>query len=324
MFDAENFKSELFFTTEKDFEDKALRLFTYQWHNNPVYRTYSDQLGKTPNTVQSLQEIPFLPIEFFKSHSVKTGNWKPQKHFLSSGTTGTQRSRHLIEDLAFYHKNAEQIFESVFGPIEQYQLIALLPSYLEQEDSSLISMIESFIRKSAKPSGFEQHPDKILQLLNASGSKKIVFGVSYALLDLALRHTNGSVFSDVVIIETGGMKGRKKEITRQELHLNLKKGLNVKEICSEYGMTELLSQAYGRNGEFAFPSWCKLRIRDINDPFQYLETGSTGGINIIDLANVSTCAFVETKDLGKVLKNGYFEVLGRFDHSDMRGCNLLI
>lgn len=323
MFDSENFKANLFFTNEHDFEEKALELFGYQWHNNEVYQKFCQNLNKSPHNVQSIFDIPFLPIEFFKTDRVTTGDWEPEKTFLSSGTTGMERSKHYVKSVSFYHQVAERIFNQAFGPIEEFTVLALLPSYLEQGDSSLISMVDHFIKKSNGRSCFVKDVGMLPALLEKLKTKKLLLGVSYALLDLADADVR-THFSDCIIMETGGMKGRRKEIVREELHSLLKWSMKVTDIYSEYGMTELLSQAYGKNGLFSFPAWARALIRDINDPLTYIDTGKTGGINVIDLANVDSCAFVETKDLGKLAKTGFFEVLGRFDNSDIRGCNLMV
>jgi phenylacetate-coenzyme A ligase PaaK-like adenylate-forming protein len=314
MFNPENFKRELFFTTNNEFESKAIRLFQYQWENNPDYQKFCQNLNKKPANVNFLHEIPFLPIDFFKDHEVKTGSWNPEKTFLSSGTTGTAKSKHLMQDVSFYHQNAVQIFESIYGKLDAFTILALLPSYLEQGDSSLISMVDHFISKSQKGSGFIKNHTEISSRFEGKKGPKLLIGVSFALLDL----------SEVMVMETGGMKGRRKEIIREELHQLLNHAFRTSSIHSEYGMTELSSQAYGIDGLFQFPKWCRCLIRDINDPLNYMPVGSSGGINVIDLANVDSCAFIETQDLGKLYNAKDFEVLGRFDHADIRGCNLLI
>lgn len=312
------FKNTLFRINHESFHKVALEVFFYQYHNNKVYKKFCDSLRKDISQIKTIFEIPFLPIDFFKNHAIKSGDWSEEKIFKSSGTTSTSRSKHYIQDVDFYLKNASEIFERQFSPISEYQIIALLPSYQEQGDSSLICMVDHFMHLSRHKCHYALESD--LKELLESDKKKILIGVSYALLDISAQGINPK---NTLLIETGGMKGRKQEIVRSELHAILSKGLNQQTIWSEYGMTELLSQAYGANGHFEFPSWAKVLIRDLNDPFHYVEDGKTGGINIIDLANIDTCSFIETKDLGKSSQQ-YFEVLGRFDNSDIRGCNLMI
>lgn len=324
MFDPENFKQSLFFIQPSQFEGAALQLFEYQWQNNPIYRTYCTTLGKDPSNVHSVESIPFLPIAFFKTQEIKTGAWITEKIFKSSGTTGAQRSCHHVGSETFYHQIAEKAFEMQYGQLAEFEVLALLPSYLEQGDSSLISMVDYFISRSSPSSAFLLDDEKALfdKLTTQSAHRKLIIGVTYALLDLA---SNLPIdLSEAVIMETGGMKGRRKEMIRSEVHAELKQAFSVSEVHSEYGMTELTSQAYGVDGRFQMPPWCKVSIRDINDPFTLLKEDQTGGINVIDLANTHSCAFIETKDLGKVQLNGEFEVLGRFDNSDLRGCNLLL
>lgn len=323
MFDPENFKSEIFFTANENFTKKALALFEYQWENNEIYQSFCVNIGKNPKNVTSLSEIPFLPIELFKTQQVKTGSWDSEKIFLSSGTTGMERSKHHVRSVRFYHSVAQNVFESAYGNLGDFTILALLPSYLEQGQSSLISMVDHFIQNSKTGSGFVLDNDDLIDRLDTASGKKLIIGVSYALLDLAESPLRPDL-SDAIIMETGGMKGRRKEMIREELHTQLKKAFKVPSIHSEYGMTELFSQAYGENGLFLFPQWCKCLLRDINDPLSYVECGKTGGINVIDLANIDTCAFIETKDLGKMRENNFFEVLGRLDNADIRGCNLLI
>ena len=321
MFEYKKFKSDIFNTNSQNFEDRALTIFAFQYEENPIYHTYCKFLGKNPKNVQSLDEIPFLPISFFKSQKVQTGNRQVEKVFKSSGTTSMTRSEHHVTDVSFYHQVATQIFEAQYGSLRDYFILALLPSYQEQGDSSLISMVDHFIAQSRSGGYFLQNTDELIRELE-SDQKKILIGVSYALLDLAENHQIQP--KNVILMETGGMKGRRKEMIRRELHQAIKAGIEVSEIHSEYGMTELTSQAYGRNGLFQPPPWMKIMIRDTNDPFSYLNSQKTGGINIIDLANVDSCAFLETMDLGQITENGQFEVLGRFDNSDIRGCNLLV
>ncbi|MFY0601846.1 MAG: acyl transferase [Cyclobacteriaceae bacterium] len=325
MFDPENFKKQLFSFNPLDFDEAALQVFQYQWKYNNIYQKYCSHLGKTPKSVKKLVEIPFLPIELFKSNKITTEKWTEEKVYMSSGTTSKDsRSKHYIKDNLSYLQLAKATFEGFFGSLENYTLMALLPSYLEQGDSSLISMVDYFMKFSKKDSGyFGNNHDALISNLEKTKNEKIcLFGVTYALLDLAKEHQMS--LPNAIIIETGGMKGRRKEIIRRDLHSCLQKKLNPDSICSEYGMTELTSQAYSQGELFSLPNWSKVLIRDINDPFTYLEREKIGGINIIDFGNIHSCSFIETKDLGKVYENGQFEVLGRYDHSDIRGCNLMV
>ncbi len=321
---AQSFKERVQFINEDNFEESALSLFEYQYSTNNIFNSYCKKLGKKLQGVQNIDDIPFLPIEFFKDHEIKSGKWKTEMIFKSSGTTGTNRSTHYIRDSNFYRNISRSLFEQFFGPLPDLQLFALLPSYEEQGDSSLIHMVDHLIGNAAAGSGFFHGKAGLVENLeHRSKQKKVLFGVSFALLNLV---ENRSIKSrNLQVIETGGMKGRRKEITRMELHQRLSTGFSLEKVCSEYGMTELLSQAYSMaDGQFKFPRWAKVIIRDINDPFSRVEETKTGGINVIDLANIDSCAFIETKDLGKVLKNGSFEILGRYDNSDIRGCNLMI
>lgn len=324
MIDLKRFKNDLFSINEKSFDKLALETFQFQWNHNQIYQEYCNLLRINPKDVRTVAQIPFLPITFFKSHQIKSGSWTHQKIFKSSGTTG-KRSQHCVFDEKFYHHSAKTIFEQTFGPLDQYEILALLPSYLEQGDSSLVSMVDYFIRESGNQGGFFLYNhEELIRRVQESNRPKILFGVSYALLDLISAQELQKSEIPMIIIETGGMKGRKEEITRFELHDQLKSGFHVDSIYSEYGMTELFSQAYGENGNLNFPKWAKIFIRDINDPFDSVAEGGTGAINIIDLANIHTISFVETEDLGRSTQNGTFEVLGRLDNSDVRGCNLLI
>jgi hypothetical protein len=313
---------------ESNFADIALLLFQFQATNNPLYQSYINHLAIDPPKIAAIDEIPFLPISFFKSSLVRTGNWQPQTIFSSSGTTGSTTSKHPIADVGFYLNHAQQLFERVYGNLENYHLLALLPSYLEREGSSLIAMIEHFIKQThSVHSGFYLYNQSELLTKTASlksdKKKTILWGVSFALLDLAEQHEID--LSHCIIIETGGMKGRRKEWVREELHCFLCTRFNVPFIHSEYGMTELLSQAYSQGeGLFKTPKSMKIIVRDTNDPFLPIENGKIGAISIIDLANAHSCAFIETQDLGKIGQSGYFEILGRMDNSDIRGCNLLV
>ncbi len=321
-----SFRNQLNKISKSTFDNHAMRLFRYQAGHNPVYKAYLEALDISAAEITSPEDIPFLPIEFFKYHEVKTGVWRTARTFASSGTTGMVRSRHLLDDEAFYHHHAATIFEHYFGPLAGKVILALLPSYLERSDSSLVSMVRYFIERSGRPeSGFYLHnlDELAARLQQLAGSEQVVlFGVTFALLQLAEAYKLH--LPQLTVIETGGMKGRGEEITREELIERLQGGLGTDRIYSEYGMTELLSQAYGRYGRFVAPPAMRILIRDINDPFAQLPAGRTGGINIIDLANVHSCAFVETKDLGRLQADGTFEVLGRFDNADLRGCNLLV
>lgn len=310
------------------FEKLSLSVFAYQAATNPVYKEYLQHLKITPDAVKSLSEIPFLPISFFKTHEVITEDQKVEITFSSSGTTGMIQSKHLVSDVAVYTESFTKAFEFFYGQPSDYCFLALLPSYLEREGSSLILMVEDLIKLSGHPqSGFflHNHGDlyKAIQEQEAKGQKTILMGVTYALLDfienypMQLKHT--------IIMETGGMKGKRKEMVREELHEVLRQGFGVDQIHSEYGMTELLSQGYSDGkGIFRCPPWMKILTRDTNDPLTLSTTSQSGGVNVIDLANINSCSFIATQDLGKVYEDGSFEILGRFDNSDIRGCNLLV
>lgn len=320
---SDSFKKDIYQIEESGFEAAAVALFDYQWHENELYQSYCTHLSKNPTNVSRLTDIPFLPISFFKSHEIRSGSWKPEKVFKSSGTGNTSRSQHLIKDLDFYLENTIRSFESTYGNVKKYQIRALLPSYQEQGDSSLIAMVDHFMSRAPKSAYYLKKDKDLIKDLLDNNETSLLIGVSYALLDLAEKYELD--LNDQIIMETGGMKGRRKEMIRDELHGILRNAFNLDQIHSEYGMCELFTQAYApKNGVFSFPKWAKVLVRDINDPFVYLPENRTGGINIIDLANVDSCAFIETKDLGKAGDNGVFEILGRFDNSDIRGCNLLI
>ena len=314
--------------TDADFVQAALQTFGYQYQHNEVYQRFCTLLGRTPDKVRQLTDIPFLPIEFFKSEAVYCGNERPTTVFTSSGTTGSQTSRHYVKDPAVYQQSFRQGFADFYGNIEEYTVLALLPSYLERTGSSLITMVADLIERSGSEySGFYLNEYDLLaerlQTLDASGKKVLLIGVSFALLDLVEKHTFS--LKNTIVMETGGMKGRRKELVREELHAMLCQGFGVAMIHSEYGMTELLSQAYSAGkGIYKCVPWLKVLIRDTNDALSYLPTGKTGGLNIIDLANRESCSFIATQDLGKLYPDGTFEVLGRFDNADIRGCNLLI
>ncbi len=321
-----SFKTNLFRINNQNFEQHALDLFRFQYKNNQVYRDYIRYLNINPADVDAIEKIPFLPIQFFKKHTIKTGDFKPVHAFTSSGTTG-EKSAHFIEDLDFYKKVSAHIFTSFFGNLNQSVVLGLLPSYLERNDSSLVFMVNHFIEQSKNSnSGFYLHDLDVLaeklKSLSKSREQIYLFGVTFALLDLAANFQIDN--PNLVILETGGMKGTGRELIREDLHARLKKSFNKKEVFSEYGMTELLSQAYMKNnGLFYTPPWMKVFIREVHDPFCYAKNGQTGGINIIDLANAHSCAFIETEDLGIRFDSG-FQVIGRLDNSDLRGCNLLL
>lgn len=313
---------------ESNFENIALRLFQQQATENLVYAIYLRHLGILPTKIASIEQIPFLPIGFFRTHAVQTGHWQPETIFTSSGTTGMATSKHLVRNVGAYLHHAQTLFEQFYGPLNQYNLLALLPSYLERSGSSLIAMIDWFIQQTGSAhSGFYLYNQTDLlakvAALRYDSRKTLIWGVSFALLDLAEKHEVD--WNHCIVMETGGMKGRRKEWVREELHRFLCEKFNVPAIHSEYGMTELLSQAYSAGeGVFQCPATLKIQIRDLNDPFSPVADGKTGLISLIDLANTHSCAFIQTQDLGRVVQNGYFEVLGRMDNSDVRGCNLLV
>ncbi len=314
--------------SNSEFEDIAFQTFKHQFKNNRVYRSFCDLLYKNPSDISYIEEIPFLPIQFFKSHQVVSTQNSIENVFTSSGTTGNITSKHYVSDLSLYETSFRKGFEQFYGNIEDYTILALLPSYLEREGSSLIFMVEHLIKDSNNTkSGF--YLNNLLELkdtlieLDSKGIKTILIGVSYALLDLIEMHKFN--LKNTIIIETGGMKGRRKELIKHELHSILKKGFGVDSIHSEYGMTELLSQAYSKGeGIFECPNWMRILTRDTEDALTIQPNGKTGGINVIDLANINSCTFIATQDLGKVHGNNTFEIIGRFDNSDIRGCNLMV
>lgn len=315
-------------SSKRDFEKLTLKVFRYQYDNNKVYQEFCNYLNKNKSNVKTILDIPFLPIQFFKSHEIVSTTNPVQEIFTSSGTTGMQTSKHLVTDISLYGQSYRKGFSEFYGNIEDYCILALLPSYLEREGSSLIYMVDDLIQSSNHPdSGFylNNYEDLIAKLiaLDQSGQNVILIGVTYALLDLIEKHT--FQLKNTIIMETGGMKGKRKEMIREELHAILSHGFGVPVIHSEYGMTELLSQAYSLgNGIFECPPWMQILTRDTEDALSYVSNGKTGGINVIDLANVNSCSFIATQDLGKKYPNHSFEVLGRFDHSDIRGCNLMV
>tara|TARA_R110000850_G_scaffold201744_1_gene327716 strand:- start:169119 stop:170099 length:981 start_codon:yes stop_codon:yes gene_type:complete len=322
-------KTDIFtIASKKEFEKIALKVFRFQFDNNLVYQEFCTLLKKNKENVKSLTEIPFLPIQFFKSHDVLSSTEAIQATFTSSGTTGMQTSKHLVTDITLYEESYRNAFSEFYGNIEDYCVLALLPSYLEREGSSLIHMVDDLIQSSHhEDSGFylNNYDELIAKLieLDNSGQNVILIGVTYALLDLIEMHQ--FQLKNTIIMETGGMKGKRKEMIREELHDVLCQGFGVPVIHSEYGMTELLSQAYSLgNGIFECPNWMQILIRETEDALSYVNEGKTGGINVIDLANINSCSFIATQDLGKKYPNHSFEVLGRFDNSDIRGCNLLV
>jgi phenylacetate-coenzyme A ligase PaaK-like adenylate-forming protein len=313
----------------KTFRAAALKVFHFQATHCPVYRDYLAALKVDPSKIIEPEKIPFLPIEFFKSHTVLADGKKAELVFESSGTTGSEPSRHHVADAGLYRESFLRNFYASLGSPEELCILALLPSYLEREASSLVYMMDHLIRWSKHPdSGFYldqlDELSAILEKRNNDGQPTLLLGVSFALLDLADLHPL-SLWNNIRLMETGGMKGRREELVRSELHQRLMEAFELNTVHSEYGMTELLSQAYsGGEGLFHPPPWMKVLIRDPNDPLTILPHGKSGGINIIDLANVYSCSFIATGDLGKVYEDGSFEVLGRYDHSDIRGCNLLV
>ena len=314
--------------SQKEFNKLALQVFRYQYDNVLVYQEFCNYLQKNKENVKQIEDIPFLPISFFKSHSIIAQDQKEVVVFTSSGTTSESKSQHLITDISIYQQSFTNGFKQFYGNIENYIILALLPSYLEKGNSSLVFMVNQLIENSNNPnSGFYLHNyldliEKLIQL-DQENHNVILIGVTYALLDL-LELANIKL-NNTIIIETGGMKGKRKELIKQELHQILSKGFGVSHIHSEYGMTEMLSQAYShQNGVFECVPWLQILIRDTENPIEYLSLQKTGGINVIDLANINSCSFIATQDLGKKLTNNTFEVLGRFDYSDIRGCNLMI
>jgi phenylacetate-coenzyme A ligase PaaK-like adenylate-forming protein len=311
-----------------EFEKLALETFQYQLENVNIYHNFLKFLKIEPSRVASLGDIPFLPVDFFKSHKIIHSSEKPEIIFTSSGTTGMQTSKHHISNLQLYEQSFQETFKLFYGDPASFCILALLPSYLERKGSSLVYMADKLIRLSNNPeSGFylnnyKELNEKLLSLVNGK-QRILLLGVSYALLDLAEQFPMD--LSNTIVMETGGMKGRRKELTRQELHNILIKSFNVLTIHSEYGMTELLSQAYSKgDGKFFTPPWMKIIIKDPYDPLNSMEVGNTGLINIIDLANLNSCSFIATSDLGRVNRDGSFEVLGRMDQSELRGCNLMV
>jgi len=323
-----DFRSRVLNMDSSSFDALALEAFQYQAHHNQIYAQYLSYLGIIPQEVTAVQQIPFLPIEFFKTHQVICEGVQAEMTFESSGTTGQITSKHAVEQLSFYDQLAEKIFHQHFGALNQYEILALLPSYLERKNASLVYMVDNFVKRAGNNSGFYLYDQKALTEkiteLTDKQSKIILIGVTFALLDMSeqlpIQLSNG------ILMETGGMKGRRKEIIRQEMHELLKKGFGVSQVYSEYGMTELTSQAYSDGaGKFTMPFSMKVQLREINDPFSTVTAyHKTGAINVIDLANIHSCCFIETKDIGTLINRNEFEVLGRMDNSDIRGCNLMV
>jgi len=311
-----------------EFNEIAVSLFRYQYRNNKIYNSFVDALGLNENRIYHPEQIPYLPVSFFKTHKIVTGDFAEELIFESSGTTGSETSKHYVADAGLYQQSFTKGLELEYGDLSRYAVFALLPSYLERQNSSLVYMVEKILLNTNRQMGgfylneLQELKTKLLEA-QEQGVKIMLFGVTFALLDMA---ENFPVhIPDAVIIETGGMKGRRKEITRMELHEKLCNAFGVEKIHSEYGMTELLSQAWSKgDGIFRCPPWMKVLIADTNDPLSILQDGRTGGINIIDLANLHSCSFIATQDLGRLSDEGTFEVLGRFDNSDIRGCSLLV
>ena len=322
-----NPKELLLNTTAANFLESALQVFAYQYEHCAPYREFCDHLKRDPSNVQKLEDLPFLPVSLFKDHKLIASEKSSELIFRSSGTTGSVPSTHYVVDPSLYELSFTAGFEQRYGLLEDYVILGLLPSYLERQDASLVYMVDHWIKKSGRAeSGF--YLDDLDQLrttiegLEAKAQKYVLIGVSFALLDLA--SLGPLPIQHGIVMETGGMKGRRKELIRSELHSELKTSFGAKAIHSEYGMTELLSQAYaGETGRFTTPPWMKVLTRQPNDPFEYTQ-GATGGISIIDLANYYSCSFLATQDLGKIHTDGSFEILGRFDQSDLRGCNLMV
>jgi phenylacetate-coenzyme A ligase PaaK-like adenylate-forming protein len=315
--------------SENDFNEMALKVFQFQFQNNSVYQAYVKQLKIDTNSIKHYTQIPCLPIEFFKTKQVICGKVQAKSIcFSSSGTSGQITSKHYVNDVNVYETSFLKGFELFYGKPNDYCILALLPNYLERTGSSLVYMFDRLIKDSGHPqSGFYlNNLDELIttiELLKQQKQKTLLLGVTYALLDLADK--NIELTDDFIVMETGGMKGKREELLKEELHRILKEKLKVSSIHSEYGMTELLSQAYSKeNGLFNCPPWMKVLLRDMNDPFTYLSKQKSGGINVIDLANINSCSFIETKDLGRIHDDGVFEIMGRFDNSDIRGCNLMI
>jgi phenylacetate-coenzyme A ligase PaaK-like adenylate-forming protein len=314
--------------TEEEFNEACISVFNQQIKNITVYKEFVEGLKVNTNTINHYRQIPFLPIQFFKSHAIISDESKSEITFTSSGTTGSVTSAHFVENVNLYEESYLTAFNRFYGDIADWCILALLPNYSEREGSSLIYMVDDLIQKSKHHnSGYFLHNHEDLHhtllQLKAKKQKTLLIGVTYALLDFVEKKAID--FPKLTVMETGGMKGKRKEMVREELHQVLCAGFGIEKIHSEYGMTELLSQAYSKgDGIFDCPPWMKILIRDTNDPLTLIDNNKTGGINVIDLANNNSCSFIATQDLGKIIKNDSFEVLGRFDNSDIRGCNLLV
>lgn len=324
-----NLKEEIFqISSKEEFERIALEVFRYQAQNIPIYKEYIERLRINPDEISYFEKIPFLPIQFFKSREIKPSGVETQAIFVSSGTTGNQTSKHFVTDIELYIKSFTLAFSHFYGNPTDYCILALLPSYIERQGSSLVFMVDRLIKQSKHPgSGFFLNEfDNLAEILNhldSNGQKCLLIGVSFALVDFTESHT--FKLKNSIVMETGGMKGRRKEMIREELHHQLCSAFGLKEIHSEYGMTELLSQAYSEGkGIFKCPNWMKVVIRDPYDPFTTLSHQKAGAVNIIDLANIYSCSFIQTEDLGKTYGDGAFEILGRMNEAQLRGCNLLV
>lgn len=322
------FTDRIFTLQEHELEGAAIELFRYQYRENNIYRAYVDALKVDPAGVREIKKVPFLPIQFFKSHRVVCGDFTPATVFESSGTTQAINSRHEVKDADLYIRSCITCFEQFYGPVSNYVVLGLLPSYLERKSSSLVYMVQDMIARSGRPeSGFYLYEhtrlQQTLEALEAQGQPVLLIGVTFGLLDFAADHQ--LQLGNTIVMETGGMKGRREEWTRQEVHAYLKERLGVQAVHAEYGMTELLSQAYSKgDGVFSTPAWMKVLVRDENDPFQLSDKSAAGVINVVDLANIYSCAFIATEDIGKLKADGSFEVLGRLDNSALRGCSLMV
>jgi phenylacetate-coenzyme A ligase PaaK-like adenylate-forming protein len=323
------FKQKIFQLSPGGFEAAAMEAFHFQAEHNPVYKQYLQALKVPPEQVKNPSQIPFLPVEFFKSQRIITAEVVPEQVFESSTTTGQTPSRHFVADAGFYLQLTQVIFEQFYGNLKDYTVLALLPAYLERPGSSLVAMADFFIRQSGSgDSGFYLYNQaELLQkikMLQRQNRQVLLLGVTFALLDLA-ENFAGTDLSRITVMETGGMKGRRREMVREEVHQILKEKLNIASVHSEYGMTELLSQAYSQGeGIFEPPVWMQAFFRDLNDPFSISRQRKSGGINLIDLANIDSCCFLETMDIGSPAGENKFTVLGRYDNSEVRGCNLLV
>ncbi len=323
-----NLTEKIFSANHSSFESVALEVFKFQYEGVDLYRQFCTSLKKNRASVNSIADIPFLPIEFFKSHIIIHSEKKAERIFASSGTTGQVSSKHYVADLCLYERSFVKGFERAYGNVQDYVILALLPSYLERDNSSLVYMAKDLIEKTTdKGSDFFLHDhERLLEqlhILNKEKCKTILIGVTFALLDFAEKFKIN--FPELIVMETGGMKGKREEMTREEVHLCLRSAFGVNQIHSEYGMTELLSQAYSKgNGIFEYPPWMKVLTRDLYEPLRLQQDDIAGAVNVIDLANLYSCSFIATGDLGKVNPDGSFEILGRMDNAEIRGCNLMV